>query len=139
LPRVATQFIDRHEEAAALSKELASCELDAAKAFLDRFKEGGPVYRIFWLHCWNPRFPIYDQHVYRTMTYVVDGKPQELNKIFGDQKKINAYLERYLSFFAGFRGIDPREVDKALWQFGKSLKEAQRREQRRNAAAGSTH
>src|SRR5260370_10886615 len=45
--------------------------------FLKKFKDGGAIWRIFLLHCWSrSKYPIYDQHVYRAMTFIC-GKPRE--------------------------------------------------------------
>jgi hypothetical protein len=53
------------------------------------------------------------------MTFIKDnGKTEELAKLSHD-KKVQRYLDRYIAFFDEFRGMDGREVDKALWQFGK--------------------
>jgi hypothetical protein len=92
-------------------------------AFLAQFPNGGAIWRIFWLHCWQPlRFPIYDQHVHRAMAFIVTGLPEEIP--VSDQHKIHAYIHGYLPFHGTFHGIDSRSVDKALWAFGKFLKEA---------------
>ena len=124
LPRLKENFIDRHAEAEKLSKEIANREpRENARCFLEHFREGGAIHRIFWLHCWNTRHPIYDQHVHRAMAFIQgNGEREELPK-FKPDEQIELYLDRYLSFFDEFRGLDGREVDKALWQFGKSLKD----------------
>jgi hypothetical protein len=125
LPRIEEQFINRLPEASRSREKLAGCDSHAAKDFLTEFNEGGAVYRIFWLHCWQPGFPIFDQHVYRAMTRIRDGEARELGKIYGENNQVECYLTTYLPFFAEFNAIgDDRQVDKALWQFGKSLKRA---------------
>jgi hypothetical protein len=124
LPLVEKCFINRSAEAEALVQQLAPCPpREAARSFLDQFKDGGAIYRIFWLHCWDARFPIYDQHVHRAMTFIRDaGRNEELGK-FSHEKKVQLYLDRYLSFFDEFCGLDRRRVDQALWRFGKSLQD----------------
>jgi hypothetical protein len=123
-PGLERNFIERRHEANKLIKELAACEPhEAARQFLDHFEYGGPIYRIFWLHCWNARFPIYDQHVHRAMTYILDGKRKEELGRHGEAGTVRLYLDRYLPFFNEFRGMDSRQVDRALWRFGKSLKD----------------
>ena len=93
-----------------------------AEDFLARFSAGGAIWRIFWLHCWSPdRFPIYDQHVHRAMARIEETQPEELNEC-GDSEKIRRYLDQYIPFHDRFRGLDPRQVDRALWSFGKFLK-----------------
>ncbi len=122
LPLLKRCFIDRRAEAEKLLKELAGRERrEIACRFLDRFKDGGAIWRIFWLHCWDTRFPIYDQHVHRAMTFIKDNrKMEELGK-FTHAKKVQLYLDRFLPFFVEFQGLNGRTVDMALWRFGKSL------------------
>ena len=52
-------------------QELFDLSMDTPPAeFLKTFG-GGAIWRIFWLHCWQPsRYPIYDQHVHRAMTFI---------------------------------------------------------------------
>jgi hypothetical protein len=89
---------------------------------LNRFSDGGAIWRIFWLHCWQPtRFPIYDQHVHRAMRFIESGVLDEIPT--NDREKILAYTEQYLPFHALFDGFPHRVVDKALWAFGKFIGE----------------
>ena len=122
LPLLKRCFIDRRAEAEKLLRELVACEhREIARRFLNHFKDGGAIWRIFWLHCWNTRFPIYDQHVHRAMTFIKDnGQTEELGK-FNNAKKVQLYLDHFLPFFDEFQGMDGRTVDMALWQFGKTL------------------
>jgi hypothetical protein len=103
-------------------RELDDIPLDqTASAFLSRFSEGGAIWRIFWLHCWQPaRFPIYDQHVHRAMRFIQTGVLEEIPGT--DPLKVRAYLDQYMAFHARFDGIHYRLVDKALWAFGKFLR-----------------
>ncbi|MGA2301494.1 MAG: hypothetical protein ABSG77_12490 [Candidatus Acidiferrum sp.] len=95
---------------------------ETASDLLTRFGEGGAIWRIFWLHCWQPaRFPIYDQHVHRAMRFIHAGVLEEIPG--KDPQKIRVYLDSYMAFHAGFDGIGSRLVDKALWAFGRFLKE----------------
>jgi len=94
----------------------------SAQDFLDRFSTGGAIWRIFWLHCWQPdRFPIYDQHVHRAMTFIQDRKKEEMRD-WSDKRKIEAYLTRYLPFVRRFRTLGSRQVDRALWTFGQFIR-----------------
>jgi hypothetical protein len=100
-------------------KELEQIQSDP-KEFLKSFAKGGAIWRIFWLHCWKPdQFPIYDQHVHRAMAFIETGAPEEIPQY--DPKKIDAYIDRYLPFHKQFAQIDRRDVDKALWAFGKFI------------------
>lgn len=93
---------------------------ESAAKFLARFPYGGPIFRIFWLHCWRPElFPIYDMHVHRAMEFI---EKRQLIEIPSDpSEKVEAYLNRYLDFHAGFKG-GQRAIDQALWAYGKFLK-----------------
>jgi hypothetical protein len=97
---------------------------ESAADLLAHIPDGGAIWRIFFLHCCQPtRFPIYDQHVHRAMVFIQTGSPEEIPAY--DAQKIMSYCQRYLPFYATFDGIDHhRSVDKALWNFGKFLKEA---------------
>ncbi len=95
-----------------------------AESFLRLFASGGAIWRIFWLHCWQPvRFPIYDQHVHRAMAFIDSGKREEIPK--NDASKVRAYVDRYLPFHRQFDGLDLRSVDRALWFYGKFIKTIQ--------------
>jgi hypothetical protein len=121
-PHLEQNFIGRLEDARKLAQAVARCEpREIAKRFLVEFKDGGAIYRIFWLHCWVPRLPIYDQHVHRAMTFIMDNGQTEKLADFDADPQIQRYLGRYLAFFDEFRDMKHRDVDKALWQFGKSL------------------
>lgn len=96
-------------------------KLARARAFLDLFTGGGPIWRIFFLHIHHPdRFPIFDQHVYRAMKFIQE-RPGELptDEDMIEQTYINEYLGFHNCAFGQHAG---RAVDKALWAFGKFLK-----------------
>lgn len=113
---VETNFIQRIREARALPKNTLPGD------FLARFGEGGAIWRIYWLHMWQPeRYPIYDQHVHRAMSWIQNGKASEIPSY--DPNKIATYLEEYVPFVReSFRRQDQRRVDRALWACGKALK-----------------
>lgn len=111
---VRRNFVERRGELEQLQ------HYQKATDFLAHFADGGAIWRIFWLHCWQPvRFPIYDQHVHRAMAFIQTGTPEKIPA--HDPRKIDSYIRRYLPFHATFDGIDSRSVDKALWAFGKFL------------------
>jgi hypothetical protein len=105
----------------------------SAEDFLQEFPKGGPIHRIFWLHCWHPdRFPIYDQNVHRGMSFIIEGTLEELSKYADSQKKVESYLRRYVPFFEKLQnvnlpfereldGVRGRKADRALLMFGKFL------------------
>src|ERR1019366_7714989 len=112
LKSVLRNFVSRSGELEHLQRE------ETASDLLSRFSSGGAIWRIFWLHCWQPaRFPIYDQHVHRAMRFIRAGVREEIPD--KDSEKVHAYLESYMAFHAQFDGIGSRLVDKALWAFGK--------------------
>lgn len=115
---VEENYIGRLGEVHRLSADLRPEE------FLDRFSVGGAIWRIFWLHCWQPdRFPIYDQHVHRSMTFIEDGSPEELGEYDNRPKtKISLYLDRYMDFHDRFPTMVSRQVDRALFSFGRFIK-----------------
>jgi hypothetical protein len=95
--RVKQHFLSRIEEATELRQRNVSAE-----EFLQRFSDGGPIYRIFWLHCWYPdRCPIYDQHVHRAMSFIREGQLDELDN-YSEREKIDKYLQCYVPFFEQF-------------------------------------
>ena len=120
-------------------EELRALPLDTnAETFLGRFSKGGAIWRIFWLHCWQPeRFPIYDQHVHRAMSYIRGGRCEEINT-WSDHTKISAYLHRYLPFYESFAGLEHRSVDRALWSFGKFVKNSRFPDTASRHAPGTT-
>jgi hypothetical protein len=108
-------FVTRLDEVNDLSKETPP------KEFLNKFARGGVIWRIFFLHIWQPRkYPIYDQHVHRAMTFLHDGEKKEIPS--KNREKIATYLSDYISFHAQFQDDGNRSVDKALWTFGRFLK-----------------
>lgn len=112
---VENNFIAKIEDVNRLDKDILP------KDFLNKFSEGGAIWRIFFLHIWQPkRYPIYDQHVHRAMMFLRDGKKEEIST--QDPEKIETYLADYLPFYAGFKDDGKRSVDRALWTFGKFLK-----------------
>ena len=112
---VERNYISRLNELNKLPKNTS------AEEFLQQFQNGGAIWRIFWLHCWQPqRFPIYDMHVHRAMTYIENGMKDEIGDL-SDKLKIQFYLERYLPFIQQFNGCTIRSIDRALWTFGKFI------------------
>jgi hypothetical protein len=123
---VKPHLLSRIEEARALPPDISAAD------FLQVFRDGGAIYRIFWLHCWHPRrFPIFDQHVHRAMTFICNGNMEELSE-YGDEEKIHKFIEAYIPFFASVSdvgipfdlksdGVPGRKVDRALMAFGQAI------------------
>ena len=113
---VTRNFVERRSELDQIPRD------ETTSVLLARFSEGGAIFRIFWLHCWQPaRFPIYDQHVHRAMRFIEKGVREEIPE--KDPGKIRAYIEQYIPFHASFHSMPYRAVDKALWAFGKFVNE----------------
>jgi hypothetical protein len=99
----------------------ASEQSKSAEELLGQFNKGGAVWRIFWLHCWKPeQFPIFDQHVYRAMRFIKSHTVEEIPS--ADARKIEIYVNEYIPFHQQFSEMHFRQVDKALWAFGKFTK-----------------
>lgn len=121
---VRANFINRRRELEQLGPNKTTEKL------LAHFPNGGVIFRIFWLHCWQPtRFPIYDQHVYRAMKFIQTGRVEKIPK--DNAPKIASYINEYMPFFATINArqarYTDRDVDKALWAFGKFLKKESNR------------
>lgn len=116
--------------------------LDKAKAKLttiNKFKKdfnpdefnltfnGSTIWKVFLLHIIDHiKFPIFDQHVYRAYYFLERGNLDgfiELEKISNSQK-MKIYKDEYMPFFKDFNNVllENRKSDKALWAFGKFLK-----------------
>jgi hypothetical protein len=117
--RTVESFIDRIKEL-----EQLPCTTDP-KTFLEKFKEGGAIWRIFLLHCWSAsKYPIYDQHVHRAMIFICERRREDIGG-WDDQEKIKAYLDKYIPFFKRFSAHKPQEVDRALMAMGRFIKNSQ--------------
>lgn len=111
---VERNFIARLDELHALPEDLEPGD------FFRRWSKGGAIWRTFWLHLWQPmRFPIYDQHLYRGMSWIGEWESQEIPT--SDKQKIRDFLELCLPFWWE-HGLSSRDDDRALWTFGKVLK-----------------
>jgi hypothetical protein len=112
-------FISRLKELEELPRQTSP------KDFLETFKEGGAIWRIFLLHCWSgSKYPIYDQHVHRAMSFICGNQREEIGG-WSDQEKIDAYLDGYIPFFNRFSVPNPQKVDQALLVFGRFIKNFQ--------------
>ena len=83
--------------------------------------QGGAIWDIFWLHCINPElFPIFDQHAYRSMAKITAMGPPEIPST--RPQKIRSYFEEYIPFTKRFVSVSLRDLDKALFAYGRFLK-----------------
>lgn len=92
--------------------------------FNKHFGEISAIWQTFLMHIIQPdRFPIFDQHVYRAFTYLQTSQAEELK---GTTKLKLTYYDQYRLFFDSIRnqsGCDARKLDRALWAFGKFIKQ----------------
>jgi hypothetical protein len=87
------------------------------------FSNIAAIWQIFLLHIIKPKkFPIFDQHVYRAHTFLLDKKIIEIPNI--QLSKLKYYHNNYLPFFDKIKSeiTNLRQIDLALWTFGKFLK-----------------
>ncbi|MGE5437562.1 MAG: hypothetical protein ACM3O3_10075 [Syntrophothermus sp.] len=92
--------------------------------FNEEFQNLSAIWKIFLLHCIKPHiYPIFDQHVFRAISYIQSGYIIEISKY--DKKKYEQYFKLYLPFFYELLEKDFSRInlDKSLWVFGRSLKE----------------
>jgi hypothetical protein len=111
-----------------LINRLKSSEQINIHSYLDFINDG--VWKIFLLHIIKPEFyPIFDQHTYRAYQYIKTGMILEIPK--DKTFMMNFYLDVYVPFIhynvfdnnnAEHRRLKIREIDKALFAFGKFLK-----------------
>lgn len=94
--------------------------LEDGKRYLTKIS-GGPIWDIFWLHCINPSlFPIFDQHTYRSMAHIKCICPSEIPTSKRQKQKV--YFDLYIPFTKQFPNINIRELDMALFAYGRFLK-----------------
>lgn len=87
-------------------------------------QKNGAIWKIFLLHLVDPkRFPIFDQHVYRSYYFFINGEIKEIPK--SNKKKWDSYKNDYLNWFQNIlkeNQLSPRALDKAFFAYGKVLK-----------------
>ena len=83
------------------------------------------IWQIFLRHIIDPTQPIFDQHVYRAYAYIRLSERKELPN--NKKIKLKIYYEQYIPFFMDMQEMantnEGKEIDNALWAFGKVLKE----------------
>lgn len=88
----------------------------------DSFSDVSAIWLIFIAHIINAqKFPIFDQHVYRAMIFLQEGKKKELNTNNGT--KLMIYEREYLAFYNSLlpQISDYKEFDEAMWTFGRFM------------------
>lgn len=91
--------------------------------FFDPAK-GAAIWNIYLMHIVNPdQNPIFDQHVYRAYRYLQSKEIKEIG--YSNRNKFALYRTEYRPFLSKLQketNCDPREIDKAMWAFGRFLK-----------------
>ncbi len=91
--------------------------------FQHTFKGVSAVWKIFLLHLIKPDYyPIYDQHIHRAYFYINRKNYDEELSLISKEIKEQFYFEAYLSFVHGINGCSLKQIDEALFSFGKFLK-----------------
>jgi hypothetical protein len=92
--------------------------------FVREFGYLSAIWQVFLRHIIQPaQFPIFDQHVYRAFRYLQRQEKDEIpnNKVL----KLKIYFEQYLAFYLDMEEntelFTGKEIDDALWAFGKFL------------------
>ena len=96
------------------------------KKFEKNFGKMSAVWQIFLLHILQPYdCPMFDKHVYRAFRFLQNLKKEPLPSHQSERLKI--FNEQYRPFFLELcklaNGSDVFDIDKALWTFGKMIKE----------------
>ena len=122
--KIANRISEINEIKNAKQKDLGSV--------LQKFSQVSAVWRIFLAHVISrDDFPIYDQHIHRAFLFLnehatTDNLRRDITERLSDIQKINFYQDTYVGFFdelAKKSGQPKRQIDKALWSYGKCLKD----------------
>jgi hypothetical protein len=103
-------------------------DLDA-KELYDLLDKVSFVWRIFACHIARPEeYPIYDQNIHRSVLYIQgDDNWQNVTPSLNDQLKSDFYFNNYKKeFLPQFSDIPSRDIDRALFAFGRYLRDFER-------------
>jgi len=121
-------FLDKiRPEIPTINKLKKDFDIDVFNSSFKASTKASTIWKIFLLHIIAPlKFPIFDQHVYRAYYFLERGNLVgfiELEKI-SNAKKMKMYEDEYIPYFKDFNNelLKDRKSDKALWAFGKFLK-----------------
>ena len=105
-------------------KSSTSFDLDS---FRIEFKNLSAVWKIFLLHIIDPKvYPIYDQHIHRSFNFIQNKEWKGItNSSISNKRKEEFYFETFLPFVSKLRDFSIRDIDKALFAFGKFIKESE--------------
>ena len=96
------------------------------KKFEKLFGKMSAVWQIFLLHIIKPyEYPMFDRHVYRAYRIIQNLDEKRLPS--NQSERLKLFHEEYLPFFNDMVRLagefDRFDIDKALWTFGKAVKE----------------
>jgi hypothetical protein len=91
--------------------------------FEQNFRNVTPIWKIFLRHILCPEdHPIFDKHVYRAFRYL---QHQDIDELPANKFKEELYFQEYIPFYLDMREhckqYSSKEIDEALWAFGKFL------------------
>lgn len=90
--------------------------------FNKAFKSMSAVWKIFLLHLIKPDYyPIYDQHIHRAYLYIHQQDYTQLKNTISNKAKEDFYFSSYLNFVHRIDGCSLKEIDEALFSFGRFL------------------
>ena len=96
------------------------------KRFEDAFEphKSSCIWKMFLLHIMDAKnYPIFDVHVYRFHYFLTTGTIKEIPSY--QKSKYEYYRDNYIGWFNNMKVVhelDPKEMDKAFFTFGKILK-----------------
>ena len=96
------------------------------KTFEKNFGKMSAVLQIFLLHILQPsEYPVFDKYVYRAFRFIQNKEEKRLPSDQAKRLKIfeNEYRPFFLDFCMSANAYDHFDVDKALWTFGKAIRE----------------
>jgi len=86
------------------------------------FKSMSAVWKIYLLHLIKPDYyPIYDQHIHRAYLYIHHQDYSQLKNTISNKAKENFYFTYYLNFVHSIDGCSLKQIDEALFSFGRFL------------------
>jgi hypothetical protein len=86
------------------------------------FKSMSAVWKIFLLHLIKPDYyPIYDQHIHRAYLYIHQQDYTQLKNTISNKAKEDFYFANYLNFVHNIDGFSLKQIDEALFSFGRFL------------------
>jgi len=96
-------------------------ELDIDE-FKKAFKPMSAVWKIYLLHLIKPDYyPIYDQHIHRAYLYIHHQDYSQKKNTISNKAKEDFFFNTYLNFVHTIDGCNLKQIDEALFSFGRFL------------------